>query len=88
MTTQTHAQQLANRFAKLNYNNLTPESRHAVKRLLLDYLGVALAGGIIGGSAPVDVAQASRLGWILVAGCGIAVLLIALASRNSEELPG
>ena len=51
-------------------------------------LGVALAGGIIGGSAPVDVAQASRLGWILVAGCGIAVLLIALASRNSEELPG
>ena len=30
-------------------------------------LGVALAGGIIGGSAPVDVAQASRLGWIL--GC-------------------
>jgi len=44
MTTQTHAQQLANRFAKLNYNDLTPESRHAVKRLLLDYLGVALAG--------------------------------------------
>lgn len=51
-------------------------------------LGVALAGGIIGGSASVDVAQASRSGWILVAGCGIAVLVIALASRNSEELPG
>ncbi len=44
MAQQTHAQQLAARFAKLNYNDLTPESRHAVKRLLLDYLGVALAG--------------------------------------------
>ena len=44
MTTQTHAQQLATRFAKLNYNDIAPASRHAVKRLLLDYLGVALAG--------------------------------------------
>ncbi len=44
MPTQTHAQQLANRFTKLSYNDLPPESRHAVKRLLLDYLGVALAG--------------------------------------------
>jgi 2-methylcitrate dehydratase PrpD len=41
---QTLAQQLAQRFAKLSYNDLTPESRHAVKRLLLDYTGVALAG--------------------------------------------
>ena len=41
---QTLAQQLANRFAKLSYNDLPAESRHAVKRLLLDYLGVALAG--------------------------------------------
>ncbi len=44
MTQQTHAQQLAARFAKLGYNDITPASRHAVKRLLLDYLGVALAG--------------------------------------------
>ena len=41
---QTHAQQLATRFAKLSYNDITPASRHAVKRLLLDYIGVALAG--------------------------------------------
>jgi 2-methylcitrate dehydratase PrpD len=41
---QTIAQQLAQRFAKLSYNDLTPASRHAVKRLLLDYTGVALAG--------------------------------------------
>jgi len=44
MTQQTHAQQLATRFAKLGYNDIAPASRHAVKRLLLDYLGVALAG--------------------------------------------
>jgi 2-methylcitrate dehydratase PrpD len=44
MTQQTHARQLATRFAKLGYNDITPASRHAVKRLLLDYLGVALAG--------------------------------------------
>ncbi|MEQ1774103.1 MAG: MmgE/PrpD family protein [Burkholderiales bacterium] len=44
MTQQTHAQQLATRFAKLSYNEIAPASRHAVKRLLLDYLGVALAG--------------------------------------------
>jgi 2-methylcitrate dehydratase PrpD len=44
MTKQTHAQQLANRFSKLSYNDIEPASRHAVKRLLLDYLGVALAG--------------------------------------------
>ena len=44
MPKQTHAQQLATRFAKLGYNDIAPASRHAVKRLLLDYLGVALAG--------------------------------------------
>ncbi len=44
MTQLTHAQQLANRFAKLSYTNLPAETRHSVKRLLLDYLGVALAG--------------------------------------------
>lgn len=44
MAQQTHAQKLANRFSKLGYNDIAPESRHAVKRLLLDYLGVALAG--------------------------------------------
>lgn len=44
MATQTLARQLAQRFAKLSYNDLPAASRHAVKRLLLDYLGVALAG--------------------------------------------
>ena len=44
MAQATLAQQLANRFSKLTYNDLPEASRHAVKRLLLDYIGVALAG--------------------------------------------
>lgn len=42
--TTTCAQQLARRFAALSYHHVTSYSRHAMKRLLLDYLGVALAG--------------------------------------------
>ena len=41
---QTLAQQVAKRYAKLGYNQLPAATRHSVKRLLLDYLGVALAG--------------------------------------------
>jgi 2-methylcitrate dehydratase PrpD len=44
MQPQTYAQQLAARFAALRYNDIAPASREAVKKLLLDYLGVALAG--------------------------------------------
>src|SRR5262245_57870623 len=40
----TAAQQAAKHFAGLKYNAVPQESRRAVKRLLLDYLGVALAG--------------------------------------------
>src|SRR3954469_548671 len=44
MEQQTYAQQLAARFSKLSLNDIEPPSRTAVKRLLMDYLGVALAG--------------------------------------------
>ena len=40
----TIATQLANHFHKFDYRQLPDESRLAVKRLLLDYLGVAIAG--------------------------------------------
>ena len=40
----TIAQQVAKRFTALNYQSVPESSRHAVKRLLLDYLGVAIAG--------------------------------------------
>ncbi len=40
----THARALAGRFAGLTLNDIDAKSRAAVKRLLMDYLGVALAG--------------------------------------------
>jgi 2-methylcitrate dehydratase PrpD len=40
----TYAEKLAGRFAGMKYNDLPAASRHAVKRLLLDYLGVAVGG--------------------------------------------
>jgi 2-methylcitrate dehydratase PrpD len=44
MEQQTYAQQLAARFTSLKLDQVEPPSRAAVKRLLMDYLGVALAG--------------------------------------------
>ena len=44
MAVETAAQQVAKHFSRLNYNAVPPESRKAIKRLLLDYLGVAIAG--------------------------------------------
>ena len=42
--TVTIAQQLAQHFCSLDYRAMPVASRHAMKRLLLDYLGVAIAG--------------------------------------------
>lgn len=42
--TNTCAEKLAARFAGMKYNDTPEASRHAVKRLLLDYLGVAVGG--------------------------------------------
>jgi 2-methylcitrate dehydratase PrpD len=44
MQKETYAQQLAGRFAALTFNDIDADSRTAVKKLLMDYLGVALAG--------------------------------------------
>ncbi|HEY8553190.1 MAG TPA: MmgE/PrpD family protein, partial [Burkholderiales bacterium] len=41
---QTIATRLSEHFTAMRYSGLPPETRHAVKRLLLDYLGVAIAG--------------------------------------------
>ena len=43
-TGRTLAMQIAARHARLSYNQVPAASRHAMKRLLLDYLGVAIAG--------------------------------------------
>ena len=44
MTNQTYANKLAARFSALTLNDVDAKSRTAVKKLLMDYLGVALAG--------------------------------------------
>ncbi|MFM9970930.1 MAG: MmgE/PrpD family protein [Burkholderiales bacterium] len=41
---QTAATRLAARFTQLQLSDIPASSRHAIKRLLLDYLGVAIAG--------------------------------------------
>ncbi|CAL9633637.1 DHA2 family efflux MFS transporter permease subunit [Streptomyces sp. enrichment culture] len=43
-------------------------------------LGVALAGGLVAGVAPAGLAGAARPGWLLVAGCGLFLLLVARAA--------
>src|SRR3990172_1688803 len=40
----TAAQQVAKRFARFGYSTIPAHNRQAIKRLLLDYLGVAIAG--------------------------------------------
>jgi len=41
---QTIAERLSDHFTGMRHSQLKPEVRHGVKRLLLDYLGVAIAG--------------------------------------------
>ncbi|WP_116246412.1 MFS transporter [Nocardiopsis sp. FIRDI 009] len=44
-------------------------------------LGIALAGGLVAGAGPAELAHASRPGWILVAACGLFLLPVAHAAR-------
>jgi len=43
-------------------------------------LGIAVAGSIVAGASDTALAHASRPGWIMVAACGLLVLVIAQAS--------
>jgi len=43
-TTKTIADQVAAHFSQFNYEGLSDASKKAVKRLLLDYIGVAISG--------------------------------------------
>jgi len=46
-------------------------------------LPLLLAGGFISGVAPAGLAHASRPGWLLVAGCGLLVVLVAAPRRQA-----
>jgi MFS family permease len=48
-------------------------------------LGIAVAGGIIVGAPPADLAEASRPGWLLVAGCGLILLLMTLLAPATTK---
>ncbi|MFD7900875.1 MFS transporter [Kitasatospora sp. NPDC059747] len=48
-------------------------------------LGIALAGALVAHAGPAELAHASRPGWILVAGCGLLLLLTARAPRSEER---
>lgn len=48
-------------------------------------LGIAVAGSVIASAEPAQLAEASRPGWLLVAGCGVVVLLATLAASAGTE---
>ena len=50
-------------------------------RQLGSAVGIALAGGLVAGSGPAGLASASRPGWLLVAACGLFLLVVARAAR-------
>ncbi|MFJ7899753.1 MFS transporter [Streptomyces sp. NPDC096198] len=51
-------------------------------------LGIAIAGGLVTGTGPAGLAHASRPGWILVAACGVLLLLVAHVSRPKQATTG
>ncbi|MFE5832549.1 MFS transporter [Streptomyces sp. NPDC056508] len=57
-------------------------------RQLGSALGIALAGGLVTDTSPTGLAHASRPGWILVAGCGVVLFLVARVSQPKEATTG
>ncbi|MFF9070188.1 MFS transporter [Streptomyces sp. NPDC014891] len=56
-------------------------------RQLGSAIGIALAGGLVTATGPAELAHASRPGWIVVAGCGVLLLLVAHVSQPRETRP-
>ncbi|MGW7194563.1 MFS transporter [Streptomyces chryseus] len=50
-------------------------------------VGIAVAGGMVAGAGPAGLAAASRPGWLLVAACGLLLLVVARASRSTAVTP-
>ncbi|MFJ8584373.1 MFS transporter [Streptomyces sp. NPDC093595] len=48
-------------------------------------LGIAVAGGLVAAAGPAELARASRPGWLLVAACGVLLLLVARVSRTAAK---
>ncbi|WP_250574449.1 MFS transporter [Nonomuraea sediminis] len=56
-------------------------------RQLGSALGIAVAGSIVADVSPARLAEASRPGWLLVAGCGLLVLLMTPAAARHRKPP-
>jgi 2-methylcitrate dehydratase PrpD len=86
---KTIAEQLASHFAKFNYESLTPQTLKAVKRLLLDYLGVAVAGSQTGSGKVARQFAASSGGHeqatLIGDGARVPALQAALANAISSH---
>ena len=48
-------------------------------------IGIALAGGLVAGISPAGLASASRPGWLLVAACGLSLVVVARAARSTAR---
>ncbi len=85
----TYAEQLADHFGAFEHHTLTSETRKAVKRLLLDYIGVAVAGSQTGSGIAARRYAASMGGHeqaSLIGGQGKApAMLAALANAVSSH---
>ncbi|MEU7696941.1 MFS transporter [Streptomyces sp. NPDC039028] len=57
-------------------------------RQLGSAIGIALAGGLVTSTDPTDLAHASRPGWIVVAACGVLLLLVAHLSQPKATATG
>lgn len=59
----------------------------STSRQLGSALGIAVAGSIVADVPPAQLAEASRPGWLLVAGCGLLVLLMTPAATRHRKPP-
>ncbi|RSE81785.1 MmgE/PrpD family protein [Achromobacter denitrificans] len=86
---KTIAEQLASHFVDFRYDTLTPDTRKAVKRLLLDYLGVGVAGSQTGSGKIAREFAASTGGYeqatLLGDGRRVPAMQAALANAISSH---
>ena len=48
-------------------------------------IGIAIAGGLVSGALPAGLAQASHPGWLIVAACGLFLLIAARTASTKVE---
>jgi 2-methylcitrate dehydratase PrpD len=86
---QTIAEQLASHFSKFDYESLTPQTLNAIKCLMLDYLGVGVAGSQTGSGKIAREFAAStgghRQATLIGDGARVPAMLAAMANAISSH---